>query len=248
MIIIIKSFLFCFKKKRGLLPYPLLLRTKTTVFKKKTFFRSDFPYKFEEFNRDRVFFESENSTINKILGSMRYMDNKEPKSAQFFRYYNGAQKRLYAYLLMMVHNHSDAEDLLQETASALWEQYEQFDPGRNFTAWAIGIARNKAIDFLRQKRTTRPMFSDSFYEKMSTLAEEESQNVDRRLLALRTCIKQLSADNQRLLRLRFEEGISIKKLSQNSPYSPQALYKKISRIYSSLYNCIHRILLHGEQA
>ncbi|MBP6124386.1 MAG: sigma-70 family RNA polymerase sigma factor [Phycisphaerae bacterium] len=179
---------------------------------------------------------------------MRYMDNKEPKSAQFFRYYNGAQKRLYAYLLMMVHNHSDAEDLLQETASALWEQYEQFDPGRNFAAWAIGIARNKAIDFLRQKRTTRPMFSDSFYEKMSTLAEEESQNVDRRLLALRTCIKELSADNQRLLRLRFEEGIPIKKLSQNSPYSPQALYKKISRIYSSLYNCIHRILLHGEQA
>jgi len=196
-----------------------------------------------------VFFESEKSIIiDGNARSMRYMDNNEPKSAQFFRYYNGAQKKLYAYLLMMVHNHSDAEDLLQETASALWEQYEQFDPNRNFAAWAIGIARNKAIDFLRQKRTTRPMFSDSFYEKMSTLAEEESQNVDRRLLALRACVKQLSADNQRLLRLRFEEGIPIKKLSQNSPSSPQALYKKISRIYTSLYNCIHRTLLHGEQA
>ncbi len=176
------------------------------------------------------------------------MDNAEPKSVQFFRYYNGAQKRIYAYLLMMVHNYSDAEDLLQETASALWEQYEQFDPQRNFAAWAIGIARNKALDFLKQKRTTRPLFSDSFYEQMAVLAETESANVDRRLLALRRCLKRLSQDNQQLLRLRFEEGISIKKLSQNLPYSAEALYKKISRIYSTLYGCIHRTLLQGEPA
>lgn len=174
------------------------------------------------------------------------MDIQEPKSAQFFRYYNGAQKRLYAYLLMMVHNHNDAEDLLQETASILWEQYEQFDPRQSFAAWAIGIARNKALDFLKQKRSTRPMLSESFYEEMSNLAESESQNMDRRLAALRTCLKRLSPDNQQLIRLRFEEGISIKKLSQNLPYSADALYKKISRIYSSLYDCIHRTLLQGE--
>lgn len=175
------------------------------------------------------------------------MDNAEPKSTQFFRYYNGAQKRIYAYLLMMVHNHNDAEDLLQETASALWEQYEQFDPQRNFAAWAVGIARNKVLDFLKQKRTTRPMFSESFYEEMSNLAETESQKVDRRLTALRSCLKRLPFDNQQLLRLRFEEGLPIKKISQNTPYSPEALYKKISRIYSFLYECIHRTLLQGEQ-
>jgi RNA polymerase sigma-70 factor (ECF subfamily) len=175
------------------------------------------------------------------------MDKQEPKSAQFFRYYNGAQKRIYAYLLMMVHNHNDAEDLLQETASILWEQYEQYNPRQSFAAWAIGIARNKALDFLKQKRSTRPMFSDTFYEEMSHLAETESQQMEQRLAALRTCLKRLSPDNQQLIRLRFEEGISIKKLSQNLPCSPEALYKKISRIYSALYQCIHRTLLQAER-
>lgn len=80
---------------------------------------------------------------------------KEIKSVRFFRLYNRAQKRLYSYLLMLVHNHSDAEDLLQETASVLWEQFHQFDKEGSFAAWAIGIARNKAFDFLRSKRGSR---------------------------------------------------------------------------------------------
>lgn len=175
------------------------------------------------------------------------MDKAEPKSVQFFRFYNGAQKRLYAYLLMLVHNYNDAEDLLQETASILWEQYDQFDKRGNFAAWAIGIARNKALDFLKQKRTSRPMFSDAFYEDISTFAESESKNTDRRLTALRNCLKRLSADNRKLIHLRFEKGIAVKKISQMSEHSADAIYKKISRIYSYLYHCINRTLVQGEQ-
>jgi len=175
------------------------------------------------------------------------MDNKELKSAQFFRFYNGAQKRVYAYLLMLVHNHSDAEDLLQETASILWEQYDQFDKQGSFAAWAIGIARHKALDYLKQKRTSRPLFSDAFYEDISKYAETESQNTDRRLNALRNCVKKLSAENQKLIHLRFEKGIAVKKISQMTEHSADAVYKKISRIYSHLYNCIHRTLLQGER-
>ena len=162
------------------------------------------------------------------------MDKTEPKSVQFFRYYNGAQKRVYAYLLMLVHNHNDAEDLLQETASILWERYDQFDKQGSFAAWAIGIARNKAMDFLKQKRTSRPMFNDAFYEDISTFAEHESQNTDQRLSALRQCLKKLSAENQKLIHLRFEKGITVKKISQMTEHSADAVYKKISRIYSCL--------------
>lgn len=176
------------------------------------------------------------------------MDNKEPKSVQFFRLYNGAQKRVYAYLLMLVHNHNDAEDLLQETASVLWEQYHQYDPRGSFAAWAIGIARHKALDFLKQKRTSRPFLSDDFYDDISTLAEAESQNTDQRVKALRNCVKKLSSENQALLQLRFEKGIPVKRISQMSQHSADAIYKKISRIYSHLYSCIHRTLIQWEHA
>lgn len=174
------------------------------------------------------------------------MDKKELKSVHFFRLYNSAQKRIYAYLLMLVHNHNDAEDLLQETASILWEQFDKYDKGESFAAWAVGIARNKALDFLKSKRMTRPLLNDDFYSDVSRLAESECHNTDNRLAALRNCIKKMSAQNQRLIHLRFEKGIPVKKISQMSEHSAEVIYKKMSRIYSALHHCINRILIQSE--
>ncbi len=175
------------------------------------------------------------------------MKKKEIESARFFRLYNGAQKRVYSYLLMLVHNHNDAEDLLQETASILWEQFHKFDKQRSFAAWAIGIARNKALDFLKSKRISRPLFNDAFYDDISKLAESESENTDRRFKALRNCVKKLSTLDQNLINLRFEKGIPVKKLSQVSGHSVDAIYKRISRIYGALRKCINGTLIQGGQ-
>ncbi|HML73601.1 MAG TPA: sigma-70 family RNA polymerase sigma factor [Anaerohalosphaeraceae bacterium] len=175
------------------------------------------------------------------------MNRKELKSEQFFRLYNAAQKRIYAYLLMFVHNHSDADDLLQETASILWEQFDQFNQEGSFAAWAIGIARNKALDLLKSKRGSRPLFDDEFYKEISKYAEAESENADKRLKALRNCIQKMSEQNQHLIHLRFDQGITVKKLSQASRYSADAIYKKMSRIYSMLHDCINRTLFEWGQ-
>lgn len=175
------------------------------------------------------------------------MDKQELKSEQFFRYYNAAQRRIYAYLLMLVHNHNDAEDLHQETASILWERFDEFDKSKSFAAWAIGIARNKALDFLKSRRTSRPLFHDEFYNNISQIGVMESGDADKRLNALENCITKMSLQNQKLIHLRFEKGITAKKISQMSEYSVDVVYKKLSRIYSSLQDCISRTLLQWEQ-
>ena len=175
------------------------------------------------------------------------MAKKELKSEQFFRLYNAAQQRTYAFLLVMVHNHNDAEDLLQETASILWERFDEYDRTKSFAAWAIGIARNKALDFLKSKRTSRPIFTDQFYQDISEIAADESEKMDQRINALRNCMKKLSIQNQQLIHLRFEKAISIKRISQMSEYSATALYKKMSRIYEALHGCIGRTLVQWEQ-
>ncbi len=170
------------------------------------------------------------------------MAKKELKSELFFRLYNAAQQRTYAYLLMMVHNHTDAEDLLQETASILWERFDEYDRSKSFAAWAVGIARNKALDFLKTKRTSRAFFEDEFYEDISRIAELESENAEQRLKALRGCIKKMPPPHQKLIHLRFEKGVTVKKISHMSEYSVDAIYKRLSRIYSALRQCIHRTL------
>ncbi len=175
------------------------------------------------------------------------MAKKELKSEKFFKLYNAAQRRVYAYLLMMVHNHNDAEDLLQETASVLWEKFDEFDRSGSFAAWAIGIARHKALNFLKSKHNSRPLFDDEFYLDISETANAESESMDRRLNALRNCIEKMSLQNQQLIHLRFEKGATVKKISQLSAFSVDAVYKKISRIYSVLHDCVDRTVTQMEQ-
>ena len=176
------------------------------------------------------------------------MGKSNIKSEEFFRLYNAAQQRIYAYLLMMVHNHSDADDLLQETASVLWERYEDYDKGKSFAAWGVGIARNKALDFMKSKGNSRASFNSDFYDKISQIEGAEADNVNERSNALRNCIGKLSVQNQMIVHYRFEKGLTVKKMSQESGDSADKIYKRLSRIYSALRDCVSRTLARTETA
>ena len=56
------------------------------------------------------------------------------------------QNRLYRYLLRMVRQPAEAEDLFQQTWLKVVEKVRSFDVTRNFDAWLFTLARNLAID------------------------------------------------------------------------------------------------------
>jgi RNA polymerase sigma-70 factor, ECF subfamily len=43
----------------------------------------------------------------------------------------------------LVPNVADAEDIVQQTAIALWEKFDAYDPAQPFTPWACRFALNK---------------------------------------------------------------------------------------------------------
>src|SRR5579863_2787725 len=62
------------------------------------------------------------------------------------------QNRLYRFLLRIVREPAEAEDLFQQTWVRVAEKIRQFDASRNFEAWLFTLARNLAIDQLRRIR------------------------------------------------------------------------------------------------
>src|SRR5271170_4065852 len=62
------------------------------------------------------------------------------------------QNRLYRYLLRMVRQPAEAEDLFQQTWLRVAEKIHSYDQRRNFDAWLFTLARNLAIDHLRRVR------------------------------------------------------------------------------------------------
>ena len=100
---------------------------------------------------------------------------------------------------------------------------------------------------MKTKKTSRPRFNDDFYGNISDIAAKEVRNSEKRAEALRGCVKKLSLHNQKLISFRFEQGVSVKKMARLSGLSADALYKKISRIYSTLNDCVHRTMLQWER-
>lgn len=61
----------------------------------------------------------------------------------------------YDNLLHFVYSYAgdrqDAEDIVQETLMAIWENRESLDPDKNFRSYIYTIARNKSLNYLRDK-------------------------------------------------------------------------------------------------
>jgi RNA polymerase sigma-70 factor (ECF subfamily) len=59
---------------------------------------------------------------------------------------------LYPTALRMTRNHSDAEDLIQETFARAYNAFHQFTPGTNLKAWLHRILANAFINTCRKKK------------------------------------------------------------------------------------------------
>jgi len=62
------------------------------------------------------------------------------------------QRAVYGWVLGIVRNAADAEEVTVESFWRIYQARAQFDPARNFNAWARRIATNAALDRLRLRR------------------------------------------------------------------------------------------------
>lgn len=166
----------------------------------------------------------------------------DSKSSKFFGLYNSIHGSLMSYIMMMVHNLTAAEDLLQETATIMWENFDQFQEGTNFTAWAMTIARNKTLEYLRDNRRTKKLLRHEFYARLSHVAEQSAQDYGLRVNALNNCLKKLDSKDKKLIALRYRDNVSVKDIALKVGRPASTLYFRISHIMNLLNLCISRSL------
>src|SRR5437762_10508538 len=70
--------------------------------------------------------------------------------SQLYDRYNGIVKAL---ILRIIHNDSEADDLLQEVFMEIWNQAKNFSPEKGKPlGWMVTLTRRRAIDALRKKQ------------------------------------------------------------------------------------------------
>jgi len=172
------------------------------------------------------------------------MDSDE-KQALFVRLLMQNERRIYAYILSLVPNWHDADEIAQETSVLLWKDFDRFEPGTNFAAWALRVAYFQVLTWRKQAARSKLVFSQQFIDAIAGEQEWSDSIVEKRHWALGKCIGELDARQRELLSLYYSEKANIKEVAQHLHSSVEAVYKKLQRVRRSLHRCINQKLAAG---
>ncbi len=171
-----------------------------------------------------------------------------PKVEQFAQLLATCQRGVFLYLLGMLHNAADAEEVLQDTNLVLWRKFDDFQPGTHFDRWACRIAWFQAMKFREKKAQAGQLFSTEFVEGLAAEAEEQWNLLDARRDALGWCLGKLSEEDRRLVLQRYQEQATTQSVAEALGRSVQGTRKALHRIRTALLACIERTLAREERA
>ena len=110
------------------------------------------------------------------------------------------------FILSLVPNWADAEDIAQEVKIRLWKQFDGYDPTKDFGAWARTIARYMVLAFRERQSRQNRLVSSRFVELVAEEAAAISEDLDAEQQALKDCFEKLPEAKRELLYLRYYPG------------------------------------------
>jgi RNA polymerase sigma-70 factor (ECF subfamily) len=152
------------------------------------------------------------------------------------------ERLVYGYILSLVPNWADADEILQETNIRLWEEFDKFVLGTNFAAWAIRVAHFQVLTWRKKVRRSRLVFDQRVVDAIAAEPSWTDEAFEARQQALGECVSTLPDHSRELLRNCYVRGTKIKDVALRLNRTPAAVYKALERIRETLHSCIQRKL------
>jgi RNA polymerase sigma-70 factor (ECF subfamily) len=157
--------------------------------------------------------------------------------------YDETAAKLFGVCLRILHDRSEAEDVLQEVYLTVWRKAASFDETRaSPITWLVAIARNRAIDRLRSgsvARLSEPIETAETVPDPSPFAEEMmvSRQEQARLAA---CLEELEARQASAIRSAFIGGATYEELARAANVPLGTMKSLIRRGLAKLRACLER--------
>ncbi len=170
------------------------------------------------------------------------MPDPAPHAEEFVVLLARHERLLGAYVMTMVPQPADADDVLQEAKVVMWRAFAQFEPGTNFAAWARKVCFHQVLAFRKRRHRDRLDFSDAFLYAVADEMEQAGDQLGQRERALHECLAKLSTDHRQVLELRYHHALALEDMATQLGRTTTALYRLLSRIRQSLHGCITQAL------
>jgi RNA polymerase sigma-70 factor, ECF subfamily len=172
---------------------------------------------------------------------------RESRNREFVRLLAEHERKLAGYVHILVPVWQDAEDVLQTTKLRLWEQFDSFELGTDFAAWAITTANYMVRAHRKRCQRQRVCFDNDVLERLSQFVPSPlSSTWNDSVLALVECVNTLSDANRKLLQLSCSERRKVKDIAAELGQTPSVAYVTLFRVRRFLFDCIRK-RMHEEQ-
>ena len=130
------------------------------------------------------------------------------------------KNRIFAFIMSKVKNRDLAEDIFQDTLIKVINSLQKgkYNEEGKFLPWMMRIAHNLVIDYFRKESKMRKIRPTSEFDIFDVL-DDGSKNQEEVMIQsqvhsdLKLLIQQLPEDQMEVLKLRYFEDMSFKKIS-----------------------------------
>jgi len=148
---------------------------------------------------------------------------------------------LLAYIRAIVRDFDLAEDVFQEVCLTVVRKRDQITPGGALPGYFLKVARHAALALLERKERQAATLPGELLDALDVAWSDGAKGGESaKLNLLRRCIDRLSEGARRLLRLRYEDLMSGKRLADEIALTTKSAYVALSRIHRALRECVAR--------
>ena len=165
----------------------------------------------------------ERQLINQVLAGDKRAIN---------HFYRQFQPSLFSFIRKRCQNDQDADDITQETLVAGLNSLPNFHYQSSLFSWLCAIAKHETADFYRKKKLKTIIFSHwpFLQDWADTALGPQGKYLKKELKQeIKAVLSSLSEGYSRILRLRYIEGLTVKRIAQKLKISYKAAESRLSR-------------------
>ena len=152
-----------------------------------------------------------------------------PPPDTFETLYNRYVDKVYRTCLTMTKDSEMAQDYTQDIFVKAFEKFDSFQNRSSFSTWLYSIAYNYCADQLRLAKRLPTTSWEQESPGHNRADTEEAQLHEETLQIMSQAMEMLTPAERALLRLKYEDGMSIDEIAQLYAIKPSAVKMRLKR-------------------
>ncbi|MDA3813910.1 MAG: RNA polymerase sigma factor, partial [Candidatus Cloacimonetes bacterium] len=144
--------------------------------------------------------------------------------------------KVYNYLLKILRNKEDAEDILQETFIAFHKKMRLVNES-SYKSYLFRTAYHKALNHIKKRNAKNKLVTN--YHEMDHFSEEPIENNEQQKELVKNALSQLKPEEAILIELQFYQKMNYKQIAETLETTQSAVDSNLVRAKKKLIKIIN---------